>query len=561
VNKMITTLNLPAPPKPDGARQAQWEEIRSVFPIYLALAKHLQLEIPFPPNKRVLPEKADVDLFSRALAWLDSMDQRVLVHQLRHLLQMTTLNASESGLRALIMRHLRKPAKSPMDRDKIDFLMVQYFALCVPTKIYHKQIELNDVAQVMKPVLGEMDTAPLPWCEPLEKMIAALRSFKSVRDILKTDFIEQGRRVKEKAGGMFYDPSAMLAFVRFNFLLRRTLIELMHADLIFIRTGINRLDQAGARTVDCQTFGLTSAEPIARVRALADDWKQPFQKEYTERSVSQAFEKLLALRADVDRTAVRVLGKSLDAVAIKPMAEKAVGGNGAVATPGAARTSEKAEAAANRTAEEAKPELDFESCMEQVWEQLISAPPARGRSMTTVRVGGARLLMSSWEVAAFVTEDGPAAEDLRRAVVARALVTAAVEKKQMVEALQLGARGVVLKDSATQLLLKSIHAVMAGEYWVGRDSVSNLVQYLRNLMQTTNEETKQKKFGLTPRELEIVSAVVAGYANREIAEYFKISEDTVKHHLSNIFDKLGVSTRLELALFAVNQGLPLKTIV
>ena len=141
------------------------------------------------------------------------------------------------------------------------------------------------------------------------------------------------------------------------------------------------------------------------------------------------------------------------------------------------------------------------------------------------------------------------------------LLTAAVEKKQMVEALQLGARGVVLKDSATQLLLKSIHAVMAGEYWVGRDSVSNLVQYLRNLMQSTSEESKQKKFGLTPRELEIVSAVVAGYANREIAEYFKISEDTVKHHLSNIFDKLGVSTRLELALFAVNQGLPLKTIV
>jgi len=140
------------------------------------------------------------------------------------------------------------------------------------------------------------------------------------------------------------------------------------------------------------------------------------------------------------------------------------------------------------------------------------------------------------------------------------LLTAAAEKKQIVEALQLGARGVVLKDSATQLLLKSIHTVMAGEYWVGRESVSNLVQYLRNLVQSSGEEAKQKKFGLTPRELEIVSAVVAGYSNKEIAEYFKISEDTVKHHLSNIFDKLGVSTRLELALFAVNQALPIKTI-
>ena len=140
------------------------------------------------------------------------------------------------------------------------------------------------------------------------------------------------------------------------------------------------------------------------------------------------------------------------------------------------------------------------------------------------------------------------------------LLTAAAEKNQIVEALQLGARGVVLKDSATQLLLKSIHTVMAGEYWVGRESVSNLVQFLRTLMQSSGEEARQKKFGLTPRELEIVSTVVAGYANKEIAEYFKISEDTVKHHLSNIFDKLGVSTRLELALFAVNQGLPVKSI-
>src|SRR6266567_4679965 len=139
------------------------------------------------------------------------------------------------------------------------------------------------------------------------------------------------------------------------------------------------------------------------------------------------------------------------------------------------------------------------------------------------------------------------------------LLTAAAEKGQIVEALQLGARGIVLKDSATQILLQSIRAVMNGEYWVGRESVSNLVQYLRGLIGSGNT-ARQRKYGLTPRELEIVSAVVAGYANKEIAEHFKISEDTVKHHLSNIFDKVGVSTRLELALFAVNQALPFKPI-
>ncbi len=427
MNKLITTLNLPAPSRSENPRQAQWEEIRSVFPIYLAMAKHLQLEIPFPQNKRVLPEKAGPEMVSQVLEWLDSMDHRVQVHQLRHLLQMTTLNASESGLRALTMRHLRKSAKSTMDRDKIDFLLAQYFALCVPPKIYHKHIELSDVALVMKPVLGETDCTPLSWCEPLEKMIVALRGFKSLRDILKTNFIEQGRKVKEQAGGMFYDPSAMLAFVRFNFLLRRTLIELMHADLIYIRAGINHLEAAGAKTIDCQTFGLSSSEPLSKIRQLADDWKQPFQKEYSERTVSQAFDKLMALRNDVERNIQKVIGKpeELAAPAALPEPEPVAHKTPAAPTP-PARHAEKTAPAPEPTMT-SEPALDFESCMEKVWEQLISAPPSRGRSMTTVRVGGARLLMSSWEVAAFVSEDGAAAEDLRRAVVARALVASAVE--------------------------------------------------------------------------------------------------------------------------------------
>src|SRR5258707_9127584 len=238
------------------------------------------------------------------------MDQQVMVHQLRHLLQMTTLNASESGLRALIMRHLRKQAKTTTDRDKADFLLVQYFALTAPPKIYHKQIELSDVANVLRPVFGEVDSTPLPWCEPLENMIHTLRGFKSLRDMLQTNFIEQGRRVKETAGGMFYDPSAMLAFIRFNFLMRRTLIELMHADLIFIRSGLTNLQNAGAKTVDCNSVGLGKAEPIEKLQQMTDEWKQPFQKEYTERTVNQAFNKRLGRRPDVDRAVEKATGKA-----------------------------------------------------------------------------------------------------------------------------------------------------------------------------------------------------------------------------------------------------------
>jgi hypothetical protein len=417
----MTTLNLssPAPTRPTGLRQDQWDEARSVFPIYLALAKQLTIEIPFPPDKRNLPEKPELELFAKIQTWLDAMDQQVLVYQLRHLLQMTTLNASEAGLCALIQRHLRKPSKTIMDRDKTDFLLVQYFALCAPPKIYHKQIELEDTAQVMKPVLGEVSTSPISWCEPLEKMIVALRGFRSLRDMLKTNFIEQGRKVKETAGKMFYEPASLLAFIRFNFLLRRTLIELMHADLIAIRAGLSQLDSAGVRIIDCHPFGLSPAEPIGKVRQLADEWKQPFQQEYTERSVNETFEKLLALRSDVERGLERIAPKVSESVA--PLSPDATLREAAHSAPPVRPTPEAQRKPAPSGA------LDFESCLEQIWEQLIAVPPTRGRSMTTVKIGSARILMSSWEVTAFISEDSPSAEDLRRAVVARALVTGATE--------------------------------------------------------------------------------------------------------------------------------------
>lgn len=132
------------------------------------------------------------------------------------------------------------------------------------------------------------------------------------------------------------------------------------------------------------------------------------------------------------------------------------------------------------------------------------------------------------------------------------ILTAAIEKPQIVEALQLGARGVVMKEAATAMMLKSIRSVMEGEFWVGRESVSSLVTLLR---EATAAPQKPKKFGLTSRELEVVAAIVSGYTNKDIAQKFSISEQTVKHHLTSIFDKLGVANRLELALFAVNNRL------
>jgi two-component system, NarL family, nitrate/nitrite response regulator NarL len=134
------------------------------------------------------------------------------------------------------------------------------------------------------------------------------------------------------------------------------------------------------------------------------------------------------------------------------------------------------------------------------------------------------------------------------------LLTAAIERRQILEALQLGARGVLLKQTAITLLFKCIRAVMKGEYWVDRASVADLVMAFRQLPQSVPAQAP-KKFSLTPREMQVIARVVAGCPNKEIAQQFSISENTVKHHLSNIFDTLGVSNRLELALFATNHRL------
>jgi DNA-binding NarL/FixJ family response regulator len=129
------------------------------------------------------------------------------------------------------------------------------------------------------------------------------------------------------------------------------------------------------------------------------------------------------------------------------------------------------------------------------------------------------------------------------------VLTDCVETPEVLRALQLGARGVILKDSSPEVLFKCIHNVAAGNFWIGLDRVSDAVGSLRKF-QTARR--RSRTFGLTPREIEIARAVVAGYTNKEIARQSSISENTVKSHLLHIFTKLGASNRVELALFAAH---------
>jgi two-component system nitrate/nitrite response regulator NarL len=135
------------------------------------------------------------------------------------------------------------------------------------------------------------------------------------------------------------------------------------------------------------------------------------------------------------------------------------------------------------------------------------------------------------------------------------LLTAAIDRGDIVKALQIGARGVVLKESATAMLMKAIRVVMAGGNWVGRESVADLLLALRRLGPAPERPEPLPAFSLTARELQIVRLILAAAGNKKIADTLSISEKTVKHHLTNIFEKLGVSNRLELALFAAQHNL------
>jgi len=134
------------------------------------------------------------------------------------------------------------------------------------------------------------------------------------------------------------------------------------------------------------------------------------------------------------------------------------------------------------------------------------------------------------------------------------IFTAAIEDQEIIEALKLGARGVIMKDTPMPLLVKGIRCIAAGEFWVGRGNVQGLVHALQNSHSKPADDPAQR-FALTGREVEVLTAIVDGYSNKDIAKRFSISEQTVKHHLSRIFAKVGVSNRLELALFSMQNQL------
>ncbi len=275
---------------------SEWREARLLYPLYAALSREFVIDAPPCLELEAPVEAPDQETVERAGEWLDRMDARMQVHQLRQFLQ-TTPMAGEEVVQVLLSRYLRKREKSDSDRDKVDFLLVQFFSLCSPSRLEDTDVDLLYVAQVLEPVLGEVAGPAPEWLLPLEDVLQDAHRCTRLSELLNSEILERGRQVKAGAEERYFVPIAMVAFTRFSFLMRRVFFRLMHGDLNAILDGLHDLEKRGASTVDCRRAQFSRQEPVGRLRMICQSWKVMFHAEY---SSGQPLRMLVDLRSCVE---------------------------------------------------------------------------------------------------------------------------------------------------------------------------------------------------------------------------------------------------------------------
>jgi hypothetical protein len=310
-------------PELDPAMEGR--EARLVHTLYSGLAREFVIDAP-PCNELEFaddsPAPHSLNTFRQ---WFLETDQLVQVHQLRQFLQNSPL-VTNDGLQALLRLHLSKPSPGATDRDKIDFLLVQFFSSCAPARLEDSQLTLAYVADILRPVLGTVDLTHPDWLEALEELIDTAITSPTMSDLLTDGVLGKGRALKLSAAESDSRPVVLVAFTRFNFLLRRAFFRLMHQDLNEILDGLRQLELQGTTILDCRKAEFAGDEPIARLRMICQSWKVMFQAEY---STGQPLRMLVELRSVVDG----VLGHGSGETGEAPRARAAAASSGSGAAP------------------------------------------------------------------------------------------------------------------------------------------------------------------------------------------------------------------------------------
>jgi hypothetical protein len=332
-------------PTPLQDLAAQWISARRLYPIYFELAREFAIDIKPCADLEAGVESPGKDAVEQARQWLEQLDNQVQVHQLRQFLQTNAL-VTQDGLLQLVRHFLAKPEKSDTVRDKIDFLVVQYFSQIAPTGVNDSEVDLAYVAHAMEAVFGEVELKAPVWLNALDRVLDSARKCRSLDELLHGGILEQGRKAKGLAGELFYLPVALVAFTRFGYLMRRVFFRLMLGDLNIILDGLTELEEKGVQTIDCRRAQFSAQEPILRLRMICQSWKVMFQAEYSSGSPLRM---LVDLKASVEHALGR--GKSVEAAA-KP--KSSTGQKPAAAGAKPAVTPKPAVAAATKPALAAK---------------------------------------------------------------------------------------------------------------------------------------------------------------------------------------------------------------
>jgi hypothetical protein len=367
------TPSQPENTTPDPA--TLWAHARRLYPIYSELAREFVIDLPACAELEAGAESPSAEAIEQARQWLSQMDEHIQVHQLRQFLQTSSV-VDPDAIVALIQHLLADPMHSDALRDKIDFLLVQYFSQIAPTELADDRADLAYIAHSLEPVLGHVEMKAPLWLNGLDRVLDTARKSRSLNELLHGGVLEQGRKAKGQAGELFYLPIALVAFTRFGYLMRRVFFRLMLADLNNILDGLTELEEKGVETIDCRRAQFSAQEPIVRLRMICQSWKVMFQAEY---SSGQPLRMLVDLRASVEAA----LGKGVAAASATKTA-KAV----AAATAKPVRAAAAAVAAVAAKAPAMKPASPVARRAPEKSTSGNAAAPAANAEATEFEVSG-----------------------------------------------------------------------------------------------------------------------------------------------------------------------------
>lgn len=486
-----------------------WRVARRLHTIYAELNRTFELGIPPSPELEQNVDRSEMEVLDKVRKWFQAMDAKVQVWQLRQLLQSTNLQ-TEENLRYLIIRHLAKEPKGEADKEKIDFLLVQYFAHCAPHIATENDLSLEAVARVLEPALGARPSEFPAWNLSLDEKLVKMNACSSLEELQNSGGLLEARELKIGSGEHYFEPALLVAFTRFNFLARRAFFRAMHLDLHAIRALVNELERRGFSSLDCSQAGLAANESLEQVRHVIHQWKTPFRAPYSGGSsfqqlihLRQALQSALGGKGKPAPNAVAgdtASAKKASSTSTKPqpppipvgvLPKEPVPAQGKVAPAGTVASLSAAPAipAASAPAVAAPPsdqEDDYlERCVSDITEQLKTLPANHAPTVTTIHLGGCKLLIASWEAEAFKSNSG-ASQALQRAVGARTILQVCMDRHKKKEPTDLDAAMELAERQAEEMKTHVAEAKEAKQI----DAAVNLAATAKRLLALVEEGRK-----------------------------------------------------------------------